>query len=241
MASSSKLKEWKRIKLITGCTAVKDKGKDVEGKLECPISDILDKHCGQKPEGAPHAAYNSSNYNFSKLPPICKLIEMNRRSRDFTHQPAPGREEEKKAPFLQESNIVDPFGLFNNSVAILYTGIYEKVGNVGDDGTCKPAKDNEVGLGTANAPPLATKKVGMIGIIYEIEYLRKLIDSSLEGCKYDPMAKECHGIENTTAGRRTRYLLYDHNKHVEILSQDLKFSDLIRSKDGAANITDTQQ
>jgi len=57
----------------------------------------------------------------------------------------------------------------------------------------------------------------MIGIIYEIEYLRKLIDSSLEGCKYDPQTKKCDGIENTAAkeskvnDRKTRYLLYDHN------------------------------
>jgi hypothetical protein len=135
---------------------------------------------------------------------------MNRRSRDLTRQSAPGREEENKVPFLQESNIVDPFGLFSASVAILYTGIYEPDNVCECDGKCEPA----VGLGTENKPKFATKnskKIGMIGIIYEIEYLRKLIDSSLEGCKYDPATEKCDGIENTAAGRRTRYLLYDHN------------------------------
>jgi len=56
---------------------------------------------------------------------------MNRRSRDLKLQSTSDLSKENnkpqiKAPFLQESNIVDPFGLFNSSVAILYTGIYKK-------------------------------------------------------------------------------------------------------------------
>ena len=105
---------------------------------------------------------------------------------------------------LQESNIVDPFGLFSSNVAILYTGIY----------CCKPekvAKKADVGVGAANEPSPPRTKIGMIGLIYEIGYLRKLIDSSLEGCRYDPATKKCDGVEHDAAARKTRYLLYDHN------------------------------
>jgi hypothetical protein len=136
---------------------------------------------------------------------------MNRRSRDLKLQSLPeGHSEQDKVAFLQESNTVDPFGLFQANVAILYRGIYKKAAAAPNSKTFTP-KDGALGDVNNNEPSPAYKKVGMIGIIYEIEYLRKLIDSSLEGCKYDPQTKKCDGIENTAAGRKTRYLLYDHN------------------------------
>ena len=55
-----------------GCT--QDKKGKADGTVSCPISEVLNNHCGQGPPSEQRAYVYSKKY-----PAICKLIEMNRK------------------------------------------------------------------------------------------------------------------------------------------------------------------
>ena len=74
----------------------------------------------------------------------------------------------------------DPFGLFYDKVSIIYRAIYNK--------------NNE--------------KIGVIGLIFEINYLRLLVDSSL------------------TENFNVKYLVYDHHAQESILTSGLALNNI---------------
>ena len=101
----------------------------------------------------------------------------------------------------QESNVKDPFQLYADNVTIIFRRIWD------NSHLIKDAATGEV----TSVDYAKRKSIGIIGFVFDIDYLRKLINSSLE--------------------KNIRYLVFDHHRGrgTAILNYKLAMHDLYES------------